>query len=133
MLCPFFSSGRQTLYFTVPVDLAIFLKLNKNFLLTLWRSQLYFTVPEALAIFFFKWNKNFIFFHLEEGLIIYLVEEPILLNSAEGSREFFSSGRRTFIAFVEEPTLLHSAGGSRVFFSIGRRTYYLLCGGANST
>jgi len=62
MLCPFFSSGRQTLYFTVPVDLAIFLKLNKNFLLTLWRSQLYFTVPEALAIFFFKWNKNFIFF-----------------------------------------------------------------------
>ena len=73
------------------------------------------------------------FFHLEEGLIIYFVEEPILLNSAGGSREIFSSGIRTFIAFVEEPTLLHSAGGSRDFFSIGRRTYYLLCGGANST
>jgi hypothetical protein len=34
------------------------------------------------------------------------VEEPILLNSAGGSREIFSSGIRTFIAFVEEPTLL---------------------------
>ena len=68
------------------------------------------------------------FFNLEEGLIIYFVEEPILLNSAGGSREFFSSGRRTFIAFVEEPTLLHSAGGSRVFFFNWKKDlFFTLC------
>jgi len=86
-------------------------------------------------------------FHLEEGLIIYFAEEPILLNSAGGSRDFFFKWKNDFyclcgganstsqrrrlsrfffnleegliIYFVEEQILLNSAGGAG-FFTLSR-------------
>ena len=60
------------------------------------------------------------------------MEEPILLNSARGSRDFFQVEEGliiyfTYFYFVEEPTLLNSARGSHDFFLGEQRHLFGLC------